>query len=129
MLFDLGVNHDDLNNETLVRKKISEIEEDFDLVMIAEYFYESLILLRHELCWSLEDVTSFQLNARIKSDENKMKKSIEQLDAFNPFLLCCTAGTNTHKLMFRLPVPSLKYTYCPSFFLREHQEVHQQHID
>ena len=74
MLFDLGLSHKNLNNETLVREKIEEIETDFDLVMIAEYFYESLILLRHELCWDLQDVTSFTLNARIKSDKDKMKK-------------------------------------------------------
>ena len=79
MLFDLGLNHKHLDNRTLVQKKIEEIEADFDLVMIAEYFYESLILLRHELCWDLQDVTSFTLNARIKSDQDKMKKRTRKL--------------------------------------------------
>ena len=79
MLFDLGLNHKQLDNQTLVREKIQEIEADFDLVMIAEYFYESLILLRHELCWKLQDVTSFTLNARIKSDQDKMKKRTRKL--------------------------------------------------
>ena len=79
MLFDLGLNHKHLDNQTLVRKKIEEIEADFDLVMIAEFFYESLILLRHELCWDLQDVTSFTLNARIKSDKDKMKERTREL--------------------------------------------------
>ena len=79
MLYDLGMNHKLLTNETLVREKIKEIERDFDLVMIAEYFFESLILLKHELCWRLEDVTSFQLNSRIKSDQNKMKNRTRKL--------------------------------------------------
>ena len=79
MLYDFGLDHTFLNNKTLVQEKINEIEKDFDLVMIAEYFYESLIILKHELCWSLEDVTSFQLNSRIKSDENKMKKRTRKL--------------------------------------------------
>ena len=79
MLFDLGLNHKHLDNETLVKQKIAEIEKDFDLVMIAEYFFESLILLKHELCWSLEDVASFQLNSRIKSDKDKMTKRTRKL--------------------------------------------------
>ena len=79
MLFDLGLNHKHLDNQTLVREKIEEIEADFDLVMIAEYYFESLVLLKQELCWGLEDVTSFTLNARIKTDKDKMKKRTRKL--------------------------------------------------
>ncbi|XP_051814318.1 galactose-3-O-sulfotransferase 2 [Acanthochromis polyacanthus] len=43
---------------------IAAIEQDFHLILISEYFDESMILLKHVLCWSLEDVASFRLNSR-----------------------------------------------------------------
>lgn len=46
---------------------IAAIEKDFHLILISEYFDESVILLRHELCWSMEDVLSFKLNTRAKT--------------------------------------------------------------
>ncbi|CAM9166860.1 unnamed protein product, partial [Lampetra planeri] len=49
------------------QKAIAAIEKDFHLILISEYFDESMILLRHELCWSLDDVLSFKLNTRAKT--------------------------------------------------------------
>ncbi|KAM4627774.1 galactose-3-O-sulfotransferase 2 [Polymixia lowei] len=43
---------------------IAAIEQDFHLILISEYFDESMILLKHALCWSLDDVVSFKLNSR-----------------------------------------------------------------
>ncbi|XP_029301977.1 galactose-3-O-sulfotransferase 2 [Cottoperca gobio] len=43
---------------------VAAIERDFHLILISEYFDESMILLKHALCWSLEDVVSFKLNSR-----------------------------------------------------------------
>ncbi|XP_059188074.1 galactose-3-O-sulfotransferase 2 [Centropristis striata] len=43
---------------------IVDIERHFHLILISEYFDESMILLKHALCWSLEDVVSFKLNSR-----------------------------------------------------------------
>ncbi|CAN9493058.1 unnamed protein product [Ophioblennius macclurei] len=39
---------------------IADMERDFHLLLINEYFDESLVLLRHALCWSLEDVATFR---------------------------------------------------------------------
>ena len=57
MLWDFGLDHSLLTNESAIRAKIFEIESYFDLVMVAERFDESIILLRDELCWSYRDVT------------------------------------------------------------------------
>ncbi|XP_044211074.1 galactose-3-O-sulfotransferase 2 isoform X1 [Thunnus albacares] len=43
---------------------IAAIERDFHLILISEYFDESMVLLKHALCWSLDDVVSFKLNSR-----------------------------------------------------------------
>ena len=59
MLWDFGLELNLLTNETAIRDKILEIESSFDLVMIAERFDESIILLRDELCWSYRDVTRY----------------------------------------------------------------------
>lgn len=47
-----------------LQKKIKELDKDFDLVLLAENFQESMVLLAHELCWPLDYVKSFKLNAR-----------------------------------------------------------------
>ena len=74
MLYDLGLNHKYFDNGAMVRKKVKEVEEEFDLVMIAEQFDKSLILLKDDLCWGVEDVTSFPLNGRKEDTKTKMSK-------------------------------------------------------
>ncbi|XP_037793392.1 galactose-3-O-sulfotransferase 3-like [Penaeus monodon] len=64
MLFDLGF-PDDLP-EARLRQAIEGTDRLFDLVMVAERMDESLVLLRHLLCWSLHDVVVFAKNARRK---------------------------------------------------------------
>lgn len=44
-----------------------------DLVLIMEYFDESLILLKRKLCWELDDMLYFRLNQRaIEYKENNI---------------------------------------------------------
>ena len=44
--------------------KIDEAQKKFGLVMIAEQFDESLVLMKDLLCWEFEDITSLKLNGR-----------------------------------------------------------------
>lgn len=68
LAFDFGLDNNvtaaaaDL--EARVGRAVAAIERDFHLVLISDYFDESMVLLRHALCWSLEDVVSFKLNSR-----------------------------------------------------------------
>ncbi|PIK58949.1 putative galactosylceramide sulfotransferase-like [Apostichopus japonicus] len=80
MLFDMGVAIEDFNSEALVKKHIKTFHKRYRLVMVAEYFEESLILLRDLLCWTTEDVVVFKLNTRkddsIVSLTEKAKQNI-----------------------------------------------------
>ena len=54
-LWDLGLNHTDMEDEVLVDMKIEELKGQLDFVLIAEYFDESLVLLSQLLCWDLSE--------------------------------------------------------------------------
>ena len=55
-LFDLGLNNTEMENENVVSNKISQLDDQLHLVLIAEYFDESLVLLAKYLCWDLKQV-------------------------------------------------------------------------
>ena len=54
-LWDLGLM--DTSHFDLVQAKVQEVDKNFHLVMIAEHFEESLVLLSHQLCWPLANMT------------------------------------------------------------------------
>ncbi|XP_033127063.1 galactose-3-O-sulfotransferase 2-like [Anneissia japonica] len=55
-LYDLGLETRDQENTVLVDKAIKRIASEFDLVLIQEYYNESLLLLKKLLCFSFEDI-------------------------------------------------------------------------
>ena len=57
-LWDLGIDHREMEDAGTVQTKISRFDSEFDLVLIAEYFDESLVLLAQILCWDLREVRS-----------------------------------------------------------------------
>ncbi|XP_022079080.1 galactosylceramide sulfotransferase-like isoform X2 [Acanthaster planci] len=67
MLFDLGLEEALLSDRLKIKKKIQLLVRQFDLVMLTEYFDESLILFRDLMCWEMDDIIYFVLNARNKS--------------------------------------------------------------
>ena len=54
-LYDLGF-HKDHKNLTQIQNKIQELSEEIDLMMITEYYDESLLLLKKLLCWDFDDI-------------------------------------------------------------------------
>ncbi|XP_062050500.1 galactose-3-O-sulfotransferase 2 isoform X1 [Lepus europaeus] len=64
MWFDLGFDNNAPPEEGYVRARIADVEQRFQLMLIAEHFDESVVLLRHLLRWSLDDVVAFRLNLR-----------------------------------------------------------------
>ncbi|XP_070576254.1 galactose-3-O-sulfotransferase 3-like [Ptychodera flava] len=44
------------SERALLMDSIKKIDQEFDLVMLTEYFDESLILLRKLMCWDFEDI-------------------------------------------------------------------------
>ena len=77
-LFDMGLEQENFQNMALVKRYIDAMEEEFDLVMIADYFDESLILLKRLLCWEFEDIVYVKLRAKKKKleFEEEVKKNI-----------------------------------------------------
>ncbi|XP_022112244.1 galactosylceramide sulfotransferase-like isoform X2 [Acanthaster planci] len=67
MLYDLGLPESGQFSPSKINQKIMELTRQFDLVMITEYFDESVVLLRHLMCWEIDDMVYFILNARSKS--------------------------------------------------------------
>ena len=66
ILYDFGLPYKDMNNRTKVYDKIKEIDETFDLILLAdkEYINDSIILLKDALCWEYQNMINFQLNSK-----------------------------------------------------------------
>ena len=73
-IFDLGLDHDD-HTGPKVAGLIQRVAKEFDLIMIADYFDESLLLLRKQLCLDWRDILYIPDNFR--TDEQKIKLSKE----------------------------------------------------
>ena len=57
-------------NEEQLRQFIEEIKPEFDLVMITDYLMESLVLLKNDLCMTLDDIVFFSKNVNVKKETN-----------------------------------------------------------
>jgi len=96
MMFDLGLESKHFQNKNAVKWYIKYIEEEYDLVLINEYYDESLILMKNELCWDFEDIlylkqrvrnASAPLNDEIKANILSLNQADLRLyDHFNETL-------------------------------------------
>jgi hypothetical protein len=66
MMFDLGMNVSDFTKPFTVKEYIDKLDSIFDLVMLSEKMDESLVLLKHLLCWTTDDVIAFKVFYLIK---------------------------------------------------------------
>ncbi|XP_074058362.1 galactosylceramide sulfotransferase-like [Macrotis lagotis] len=78
LFFDLGYNNELDPRNPQVKVHILEVEQRFHLVMLQEYFDESLVLLKDLMCWELEDILYFKLNARQTSSVPQLKGELYQ---------------------------------------------------
>lgn len=84
MTFDFGYNHNGNFSARHVQMMLLAIETEFDLLLISEYFDESMVLLKEALCWELDDVVSFSLNSRDNSTKTPLSEStIEKIKSWN----------------------------------------------
>lgn len=75
MLFDLGLEHKYDEDDPKIVEKIQEIDGDFDLVLLSDFFDESLILLKRLLCWEYEDI--LYLSCGIRSASHRFENNEE----------------------------------------------------
>jgi len=64
LLWDLGMPGKDMDNPQAVKTKIQQLDTQFDFVLLAEFFDESLVILAKVLCWDLSELRYLKLNAR-----------------------------------------------------------------
>lgn len=62
--YDFGMDHNANFSLPFAQRGVAMIRRVFKLILVSEYFDQSMILLRHALCWPLDAVVSFSLNAR-----------------------------------------------------------------
>jgi len=64
--WDWGIQPQLFDHDLFIQKKIQSFDQQFELVLVAERLEESLVLLRHLLCWPTEHITHLVLNKRKK---------------------------------------------------------------
>uniref|UniRef100_A0A8D2P3H0 Galactose-3-O-sulfotransferase 2 n=1 Tax=Zosterops lateralis melanops TaxID=1220523 RepID=A0A8D2P3H0_ZOSLA len=78
MWFDFGYNNNAKDDTRYTQAVLKEIEQNFHLILIADYFDESMILLKHALCWDLDDVIYFKLNSRSRDTVQTLSPEDEE---------------------------------------------------
>ena len=64
-----------------VKKAVTEIDKIFDLILVSDYFDESMVLLSDLLCWPIEEFACLTLNARKHAphdpiDEKRIREKV-----------------------------------------------------
>ncbi|XP_063067738.1 galactosylceramide sulfotransferase [Engraulis encrasicolus] len=76
LMFDFGYDNTMEPDDPRVTSAIREVSERFRLVLLAEHFEESLILLKDALCWDMEDLLFLKLNVRRGSSVSRLSPAM-----------------------------------------------------
>lgn len=77
LFFDFGLENNLEADDPQVMTAIHDLSKHLDLVLIAEYFEESLILLKDMMCWTTEDILYFKLNVRKSSSVSRLTPDLK----------------------------------------------------
>ncbi|XP_043849243.1 galactose-3-O-sulfotransferase 2 [Dromiciops gliroides] len=77
MWFDFGYDNN-RGGQGYVQAVIGEIQRQFQLILISDYFDESMVLLRNMLHWDLDDVVYFKLNSRSENTIQNLTKENQE---------------------------------------------------
>lgn len=72
-------------DDAYVSQAISEMDENFTLILLTDFFDESLIMMKHLLCWSWDDIVYIKF--KMRTDDSKAEVSHVLLLIF---LLVCS---------------------------------------
>lgn len=79
-LFDLGISLETLTGKNRINNAIQWLESKLHLVLIAERFEESLLVLKRELGWTMDDIIYFVQNRQIKIyNKSNPHKTVEKI--------------------------------------------------
>ncbi|XP_028646568.1 galactose-3-O-sulfotransferase 2-like [Erpetoichthys calabaricus] len=76
--FDLGFDHNANFSLQFAQSVVAEIQQSFHFILLADYFDQSMVLLRDALCWSLDDVVTFRHNARTNAKPKCLSPAQEE---------------------------------------------------
>ena len=77
-LFELGLDAKYHSNSAVVKNYIRFLQNEFDLVMLMEYFDESQILPKRRFCWKIHDILYFKLNERREKDKQELSTKAKE---------------------------------------------------
>jgi len=69
MMYDFGFDNSE-EDESVIQGWIDYLDRTFDLVLITDYFDESMVLMKDELCWNMGDIEYLKSNSRSKNVES-----------------------------------------------------------
>ncbi|XP_072049293.1 galactosylceramide sulfotransferase-like [Amphiura filiformis] len=75
-IYDLGLDIKDFKNDTIINATIRRLGKEFNMILLAEYFDESLVILAKELCWEFEDIVYIKKNSR--EDRRNLSDEVRQ---------------------------------------------------
>ena len=82
ILYDFGIDPKYFGNESVLNELINQVDRTFDLIMTVERFNESMILLKNDLLWNDDDMSSLKLNVHDNSTKSvlsdKAKESLRK---------------------------------------------------
>ncbi|XP_067340555.1 galactosylceramide sulfotransferase isoform X2 [Channa argus] len=76
LFFDFGFDNNLEANDSRVMTNIHNLSKRFDLVLMADYFEESLILLKDKLRWTMDDILYLKVNARKNSSVSRLSPEL-----------------------------------------------------
>ena len=77
-LYDLGFDTRFVSDPYYVQYKIRQLDGEFDLVLIKEYFDESLILMKKLFCWELDDIIYIPKRTRAENSYFNNSESLHE---------------------------------------------------
>ena len=140
-MMDLGFNLAEAPNKSATKRYINKLSREFDLMLITEYFDESLLLLRKLMCWSFSDILYVKQNARSKSNgtsqlSESVKEKIRKWNAADVSLyrhfnetfwkkIKQYGPSFSHDLKYFRELLSRVYEFCVSDFVsQKHGHIH-----
>ncbi|XP_065061503.1 galactosylceramide sulfotransferase-like [Rhopilema esculentum] len=83
MMYDLGYDFLEFAHSQVVKNAIKKLENELDLVLILEYFDESLVLMMRQFCWDFDDILYIKMNAMKYKKRKLNSKTREQILKWN----------------------------------------------
>ncbi|XP_070562713.1 galactosylceramide sulfotransferase-like [Ptychodera flava] len=73
MMYNLGFDHKFDDDISTIDKMIQRLDRELNLVLITDYYEESLVLLKNVLCWEIQDI--LYISKGLRSDKRRYEIS------------------------------------------------------